>query len=65
MMFWRGCDDLGPSPSVTAIVGEKPSLEILHLMLQYGWNHKRTITHIAAAEQHGEAEVTGGARCWP
>lgn len=45
---WGGYDDL--EPGVAALVGEKPSLEILHLMLQHGWNQKRSATHIAAAE---------------
>lgn len=41
-------DDL--EPGVAALVGEKPNLEILHLMLQHGQIQKRCATHVAAAE---------------
>ncbi|KAL3249327.1 hypothetical protein ABHI18_011656 [Aspergillus niger] len=45
---WAGDDDM--EPSVAALAGERPSLTILHLLLQLGWNQKGSVAHIAAAE---------------
>lgn len=45
---WAGYDDM--EPSVAALAGERPSLTILHLLLQLGWNQKGSVAHIAAAE---------------
>ncbi|BCR91303.1 ankyrin repeat domain-containing protein [Aspergillus chevalieri] len=70
---WGGYDDL--EPGVAALVGDKPSLEILHLMLHHGWNQKRSATHIAAAElgnmealkllvEHG-ADLEEASGWWP
>ncbi|QPG95292.1 hypothetical protein C2857_000022 [Epichloe festucae Fl1] len=43
-----GCNDW--EPGVCALLGKKPSLEILRLLLQHGWTQKESGTHIAAAE---------------
>ncbi|ODM15874.1 hypothetical protein SI65_08715 [Aspergillus cristatus] len=43
-------------PGVCALIGENPSMEILHLMLQHGWRQQESATHIAAAEL-GNMEV--------
>ncbi|KAI3011140.1 hypothetical protein CBS147346_1341 [Aspergillus niger] len=45
---WAGYDDM--EPSVAALAGDRPSLMILHLLLQHGWNQKGSVAHIAAAE---------------
>ncbi|KAK2591881.1 hypothetical protein QQS21_010433 [Conoideocrella luteorostrata] len=37
-------------PGVWALVGEKPSLEILRLLLDHGWKQEQSGVHIAAAE---------------
>lgn len=74
MIHWGGLyDDL--ELGVATLVGEKLSLEILHLMLQYGWNQKRSVMHIAAAEigntealkllvEHG-ADLEEASGWWP
>lgn len=37
-------------PGVCALIGESPTLEILHLLLRHGWRQRESTTHIAAAE---------------
>lgn len=37
-------------PGVCALIGENPSLEILHLLLRHGWRQRKSTTHTAAAE---------------
>lgn len=44
-----GYDDL--EPSTWAVVGDHPSVEILRLMLEYGWRQEESGSHIAAAEK--------------
>lgn len=70
---WVGYDDL--EPGVAALVGQKPSLEIIHLMLRHGWDQKGSSAHIAAAElgnmealkllvEHG-ADLEEASGWWP